>query len=386
MPTKEMIKGAMFAQSLQRRLRKLQRRRTSEPSELAGEEAADLHGQVAKDDLFALSLGQEEEAKGEMSFMLGRFLSGSDPSLCSTAMSNYSSDSSSSSSNSSNSVVEEKCEEEVLGHVDSAIMPMEEEGVEEEGEKLEKSKMLGSISSGYCSEPDVLSAVCAGDFLEPQQWVDRHFDGSNCSLEEEVGSGISTPIVVPNHASSSSFGRDTSPAFDNCVTDSTDDGVLSSTPRADDYLSAAFASRPAAEARMEEKKKTEREETSPEKESEFMTITSGDDKHRVATSKLNALISLLDSSSPGSSLKKSTLKKNKDDKLFDSAPDLMARDFSAGIGAPIDIIIGGDGDGPRSLVTDEELRAQKPNKMRRASSLRSGKTPPGTPGTRKMVR
>ena len=34
----------------------------------------------------------------------------------------------------------------------------------------------------------------------------------------------------------------------------------------------------------------------------------------------------------------------------------------------------------------ETLEVQKPEKMRRATSLKTGKTPPGTPGRRKLVR
>ncbi len=371
--TKDMLKGAVFAQSLQKRLRKLQQRRTSEPSELTAEDPAAGGGGAVKDDLFALPGHGDEEEKVGMSFMLGRFLSGSDPSLCSTAMSNYSSGRSSGGGS-----VEEEDGGNALDPLDSVVGEMddvEEKGQEDGTLSKEKSKLLGSVSSGFCSEPDGLSALESGDYLEPQQWVSKHFDGSNCSLDDDAGSGISTPIAT--NTAAAAFVRESSPAFESCVTD--DDGVLSSTPRADDYyMSAAFA----PVARKEEAK---REET-PEKDPGFLTITSGEEKHQVAKTKLNALISLLESSSPGSSMKRSSLKKGKDEKRFDSAPDLTARDFSTGHGAPIDIVIGDDMDGPRSLIMDEELRAQKPSKMRRASSLKTGKTPPGTPGTRKIVR
>ncbi len=402
--TKDSLRGAVFAQTLQRRLRRLQGggRRTSEPTDAAAAAAEEGPAGMAKDDLFLN--GAEEKG---MSFMLGRFLSGSDPSLCSTITSHCSSSSSSSSSR-SNSL-------EGGGGANLDVIDIDDD-VEVAEEAVEDSKTAPSVktlcSSGYGSEPDMLSTVSAvsatdaadpkNQLLVPQAWVDTHFviGGDTASIDDDMdGSGISTPIA------SAALVRETSPAFD-CWDSSSSakndgdgfdataggsvDDILSSTPRADDHLTVAMRAAAGSSPVYTPKKE---EEASPEphkQQPDFLTITSGEEKHLVATSKLNALLSLLDSG--GNSSTSSCLKKRRSkDKLFDSAPDLSAKDFSGGVGgclAPVEIVVGGSsGDiGPKSLNMDDELRAQKPNKMRRASSLKSGKTPPGTPGRAKMVK
>ncbi len=389
---REAVRKSLFAQTLQKKLRRLQGRRISEPADVMTA-AKDGKAKLSKDDLFVRRkevnvVGNEDEEeeldleldKGRMSFLLGRFLSGSDPSLCSTAAVSVSAYSSGSSRSSRSDSLEGGLNLEGGAFGGDVVERGKTEVAAENMTEPPTLKFLCSNSSGYGSERDIREEESgagtevastatdedkdARDFLVPHAWVEKHFspNGSNSS-------GYSTP--TPTSAATPTpvdFVRDSSPAFESHVSDA---DALSSTPRADEGI--FFSAKPHSPS-------------PPRRQPEFLTITSGEEKHKVATTKLNALIALLDSSSASSSSAKAS------SKLSRSAPDLLtAKDFTYGQDASSDNCSGisttvNDVDGPRSLVMDDELKSEKPNKMRKASSLKTGKTPPGTPGRAKIVR
>jgi len=384
-PPLQQLRGSLFARSLRCKLNRLDARRFShEDHEPAGLTQSECQCGACNTATVLSSSLTEKPPITDVNFLLGRFLSGSDPAL---ARSHFEDDGGpeegfvDDTASPLASDAEDQDEDSVL--VNEFVMDAEEEvNAEDESESPKSSRNGGSLSSGFGSEVDVQrmneeedetpplqtqmdGLVLDADFLlngGGANWMNGcgRSLGSACSLttDEEASSGISTPLQ-PQHSSPHE-----------CLP-------------------------------LEEE--TERRcgrvvIESPEPPVNFLTFKTGAETHKVATAKLNNLLSLLENS------QKQQRATSPRPHRCDSAPSLVAKDdrraLSGGQNSSSLVEIRVTEAPPKRDVEDEVATAarlqeelketlaepEKPRRLKKASSLKTGKTPPNTPGKSKIVR
>ena len=308
-----------------------------------------------------------------------------------------------------------------------------------------KSAFYGSASSGLCSDmgtdhhedDPVVGGV--GLDIDCDEWREKLKSDSGINTAvNECGSGSSsksTPIA-PQSPAPAAVDDEPLVSPDSLLDDPEATNRIINNG-ADDHDEGDEAEREDLTPCEEQPQVTTTFEADPE--SGTFSLVSGESRHKIANSKLNSLLALLEkdrekdyptirtgsgsspprkvsykspmptiSASPanfsflsnqpelGAEETKfercdSTPVLSSSDRAFISSPQLNRKtatvvepDFAALVQH------NQSGDSPKDDDDDQglllDVASEKPDKMRRASSLRSGKTPPGTPGRRKIVR
>jgi len=391
------LRGSLFARSLRCKLNRLEGRR------LLDEAAAAATATTAASDsgcqcgacgcatALSTSLTERPPEGADISFLLGRFLSGSDPAL---ARGSFDLDDDQRSTDGSSYIHDTRSpptpDDGVHGVLvnpfvmdEDDLGKAEEEEGHEERSRTEPIRLEGSISSGYGSELDV-----------------QHMNGGKADDDERK-------TEVPQYSLQSSMIEADfllgSRSLGSACSLTTDDDGSGSSGISTPLTSLMFGSHETIPVEMaEEAERSSGLVAIPESalkkvEPNYLTFKTGEETHRVATAKLNNLLNLLERSSENDS------QESLRPKRCDSAPSLATSEDRSSLdsieisNSMVEIRV--TPPNAPAVETEAETTArlqrelketltepEKPRKLRKASSLKSGKTPPNTPGKSKIVR
>jgi hypothetical protein len=399
------LRGSLFARSLRCKLNRLENRRLSDDvaAATAVSDSGCLCGACGCATALSSSLTERPPGKEDISFLLGRFLSGSDPAL---ARGSFEVDDDQRSNddfvddlaspptpdNGIHGVLVNNFVMDDLDNVGEEEDEDEDERDEEDQQDKRSSaaptRMDGSVSSGYGSEVDVQHGR---DHEEKPMQETPHFSlqssmidadfllggralGSACSLTTDDGSGDSSGLSTPLPSLMMGGSQENLPAE-----------MVEESERSVGLVGVPDSAIP---------------------KTNFLTFKTGEETHKVATSKLNNLLNLLEKSSKVDSAK------SPGPQRCDSAPSLVVDDVSRplkGSGGSFNSMVEikvtpptntavasspgckSETEAATTARLQRELKEtlsepEKPRKLRKASSLKTGKTPPNTPGKSKIVR